>query len=160
MQHPIHAQHSCNTLCLIYPSLTSASCNELACSFTSLTSIFNGTMHMFTTLAYCTEGLHFSAWCACTARVMVHVVGVCVCVCPRQFWHYRLWGDLWAIQAASEQRNLKKAIFQKRLCLGDTAWKQAIKTYTHWFIQLDGWTYWLYAKIRRVSTFITASFES
>ena len=46
---------------------------------------------------------------------------VCLSVCPRLFWHYRPQDDLWAIPVASEQQDLEKAIFLKRLRSGDMA---------------------------------------
>ena len=39
---------------------------------------------------------------ACAARVTVVVLSVCLSVCRRLFWHYRLWGGLLEIPAASE----------------------------------------------------------
>ena len=43
---------------------------------------------------------------ACAARVTVVGLSVCVCVCRRLFWHYRLQGGLLAIPTASEPENL------------------------------------------------------
>ena len=40
--------------------------------------------------------------CACAARVTVVGLSVCLSVCRRLFWHYRLLGGLLAIPASSE----------------------------------------------------------
>ena len=57
---------------------------------------------------FCHIGVLINPRRACTARVTVVGLSVCLCVCRRLFWHYRLRGDLLAIPAASELREPEK----------------------------------------------------
>ena len=82
---------------------------------------------------------------------------VCVCVCVSVHGYFGTTGYEAAYEQYKRLQNNEifqnnKAIFQ---CLGYMAWKTS-EWYLHMllttFIQLDGRTYWLYTKIRRVST--------
>ena len=95
---------------------------------------------------------------ACTARLTVVGLCVCVCVCqslcPRLFWQNMLQGGLWG--DFPEMTAYRRYGVKTSEC--------NLYTLLTTFIQLDGHTYWLYAKNHKdfqLTDFsITAAFES